>query len=73
LSVTDLRIFLDEDSLTRPVAEQLRRGGIDVTSVDETGRRGLTDAEQLAFASQDMRVLYTKNIGDFRQLHNLYM
>lgn len=41
---------------------------MDVVSVHEIGRRGLSDSEQLRFAIQESRILVTRNRDDFRYL-----
>ena len=41
------------------VADGLRRRGVDVLTVQETGRAGLADEEQLSFALTDERVVVT--------------
>jgi uncharacterized protein with PIN domain len=68
-----IRLCLDEDSMSRALAHNLRLRGIDVTTVAEEGRDGLTDAEQLEFAASQGRVIYTCNVGDFFQLHTEYL
>ncbi len=68
-----IRLFIDEDSMDHRVANALRSRGVDVTTVGEVRTMGFSDAEQLALAIVQQRVLYTFNVGDFCQLHNLYM
>jgi predicted nuclease of predicted toxin-antitoxin system len=46
------------------VADGLRRRSVDVLVVQDTGRRGAPDDEQLAFASQQGRVMVTMD-SDF--------
>jgi predicted nuclease of predicted toxin-antitoxin system len=53
-----LRFHLDE-SVTRRVADGLRRRGIDCTSSPEEGLLGISDDAQLAFAQSTGRVLIT--------------
>ena len=62
-----LRFLLDEDVSVR-IAEGLRHRGIDAVSVHELGGTGLTDEEQLSFASAEGRVLVTYNRSDFQAL-----
>jgi hypothetical protein len=49
-------------------AEELNARGHDATSLREAGLRGLEDAEVLAFAVKERRVLVTENFGDFAML-----
>jgi hypothetical protein len=62
-----VRFLLDED-LPTSVAEAARGLGLDAQSVHELGRRGLSDREQLVFASDEERVLATRNRDDFIRL-----
>jgi hypothetical protein len=59
--------------LTASVVRGLRARGIDVLTAEEAGRQRLSDEEQLSFATQDERCLYTANYGDFARLHAEWM
>jgi len=67
-----LRLFLDED-VHLALAGALRKRGYDATHTGEEGRLGTTDKDQLEFAAEENRCLVTFNIGDFVQLHNLWL
>ncbi|HEY9832542.1 MAG TPA: DUF5615 family PIN-like protein, partial [Stenomitos sp.] len=45
----------------------------DVTTVGEIGTTSFSDENQLILATEQQRVLYTFNVGDFCQLHSVYM
>lgn len=62
-----MRFLLDED-LSPKVAEVARNLGLDVVSVHEVGRRGLSDREQLQFAASEERIFVTRNRNDFIRL-----
>ena len=64
------RLYHDEDALQRALVQALRGEGFDCLTVNEAGMRGRTDDEQLTFATGDARVLYTKNMADFRRLES---
>ncbi|MGH9838547.1 MAG: DUF5615 family PIN-like protein [Blastocatellia bacterium] len=64
-----IRLYFDEDASARAVVHNLRVRGVDVTTAPEQGRAGLSDPEQLEYATQQGRVICTCNIGDFAQLH----
>jgi len=53
-----IKFYFDEH-VPQAVADGLRRRGVDVLVVQDTGRRGAPDDEQLAFASQQGRVMVT--------------
>ena len=60
-------LYLDED-VTNQLAPLLQQRGFDVVSVVDLGRAGLTDEEQLRYAAEQKRVIFTYNIADFVQL-----
>ena len=62
-----LRFYMDEH-YPGPVTQGLRRFGIDVLSVQEARRCGLPDADQLAFATVEERVMVTFD-SDYLALH----
>ncbi|MBI4408133.1 MAG: DUF5615 family PIN-like protein, partial [Gemmatimonadetes bacterium] len=59
-----MRFLLDEDVNPR-VAELAWELGLDVSSVHEIKRRGLTDHDQLQHAAEDGRVFVTRNLDDY--------
>lgn len=62
-----MRFLLDED--LPPLAAETARGlGLDVVSVHELGRIGLSDPAQLRFAAAEGRVMVTRNRDDFIRL-----
>jgi predicted nuclease of predicted toxin-antitoxin system len=63
----EARFLLDED--LNPTAAEVARGlGLDVVSVHEIERLGLSDEEQLRFAATEGRILVTRNRDDFLAL-----
>ncbi len=62
-----IRFHLDE-SMPNAVAEALRRRGLDVTTSSEAQLLAARDDEQLAFATQEARVLVTRD-QDFLRLN----
>lgn len=62
-----MKFFLDED-LPPSVAEIARNQGLDVTTVQEEERHGLSDPEQLKYAASQGRVMVTRNRNDFLDL-----
>lgn len=63
-----VRLYLDEDVHKR-VASALRLRHFDVVSAHEIGRWGLTDEEQLAYATSEGRAIFTYNAADYLKLH----
>jgi hypothetical protein len=68
-----IRLYIDEDAMSRALTHNLRARGVDVTTVREEGRQGGSDEAQLEFACSQGRVLYTCNIRDFYRLHGEFM
>ncbi len=68
-----IRLYMDEDAMSRALINGLRARGVDVTSVEEEGKRALDDRAQLEFSTQQGRVLCTSNIKDFYLLHTEYL
>lgn len=60
-------LYLDED-VTNQLVPLLQQRGFDVVSVIDLGRAGLTDEEQLIFATEQGRAILTYNIADFARL-----
>lgn len=66
-----IRLFLDEDVHSQ-LAQALRRRGFDVTHAQELDRKRRSDPEQLEYAVEQRRCIFTFNIRDFVLLHNEY-
>ena len=62
-----MKWYLDEN-LSQEVAKQLRRHGVDVVSAHEVGREGLSDLEQLLWATQQGRILVTYDVAHYERL-----
>jgi predicted nuclease of predicted toxin-antitoxin system len=63
-----IRLYLDEN-VQHGLTAALRARHYDAVSVDDVGRRGLPDAEQLAYAAATERALFSFNAADFLRLH----
>ena len=60
-----VRLYVDEDASETAVIVGLRARGVELLTTWEAGRLGLSDADQLAFAADQGRALYTFNARDF--------
>lgn len=67
-----IRLYIDED-VHESIAPELRRRGYDVLNTREVNRRGLSDAEQLAYAAAENRTLFSFNAADYTALHKEYL
>lgn len=68
-----IQIHLDEDADSQALLNALRHRGLDVTSSRERGLLRCTDLEQLAWADEHGRVIFTYNAADFFRLHALFL
>ena len=59
-----MKVYLDED-ISPEVAVLLRSMGVDGVSAHEAGNQGLSDREQLEFATAEGRCMVTRNRNDF--------
>ncbi len=64
-----IQLFLDED-VHSGLAHALRKRGYDVIHAQELDRKGRSDLDQLFFAIEQERCLFTFNVKDFVLLHN---
>jgi predicted nuclease of predicted toxin-antitoxin system len=68
-----MRLYLDDDSVNRLLVRLLRQAGHDVCLPSDVGLTGAHDAEHLAKAVVENRVLLTHNHDDFDKLHDLVL
>lgn len=68
-----IRIYFDEDSARHSLARELRVRGADVVTAVEIGTGGQMDEQQLEWATNNSRVLYSFNRGDFFGLHTVWL
>jgi predicted nuclease of predicted toxin-antitoxin system len=71
--MTTIRLYMDEDSMSRSLVRALRARGVDVITALDAGRVERDDAEHLDYATIQGRVLYTCNVADFYRLHRDYL
>ncbi|MCC3413155.1 MULTISPECIES: DUF5615 family PIN-like protein [unclassified Microcoleus] len=64
-----IRLYLDEDTLRKAFVQALRENGVDVVTVSDANNLGRIDEEQLIWATEQGRVIYTFNSRDFCRLH----
>ena len=68
-----IRLYIDEDASRKSFVEALRQRTFDVLSTPEAKNRGLSDLEQLVWARENNRAIYTFNVGDYCRLHKIYL
>jgi hypothetical protein len=67
--VDPIHLYLDEDAQRTSLIRALRARQVDVLTANESELAGVSDADQLAFAASQNRVIFTFNRGDFLRLH----
>jgi hypothetical protein len=67
--MSQVRLYLDEDSMRRSLVFALRARNVDVLTAAEADMINRGDDEQLAAASAFGRVLFTHNTADYCVLH----
>jgi len=67
-----IRLYIDEDSMSRALIRALRARGVDITTAFEENMIEQMDSAHLDYATREDRVLYSYNVKDFYQLHTDY-
>lgn len=68
-----IRLYLDDDSLTKALVRALRERGVDVVTTLQVGLDGRDDEEHLAYAAEQGRVLCSFNTRDFYRIHSEWL
>ena len=67
--VERIKLYLDEDAQRTDLIRSLRARQVDVLTVSEAGLLGSADDVHLQYATEQGRVIFTFNRGDFFHLH----
>jgi hypothetical protein len=67
--MTTIRLYFDEDTMRHSLVRALRSRGIDVITALDAGMIERPDADHVAYASSQGRVLCSSNAGDYYRLH----
>lgn len=70
--MSQIRLYIDEDSGNLSLVESLRNSGVDVMTTPDANKLSSSDEEQLIWATEQGRVIYTANMGDFCRLHRIF-
>ena len=68
-----IRLYLDEDTLSRSLMNALRARNVDMVSAHEAGLVSVADEAHLAYATELERTVFTFNTRDFVQLHKAWL
>ena len=69
--MSKIRLYLDEDIQEQALILALRNSGVDVITTSEANRLSFSDEEQLIWATEQGRVVYSFNRSDFSRLHHI--
>jgi len=70
--LTKISLYLDEH-VQLALAESLRTRGVDVLTTQEAGNICLSDVDQLIFAKENKRILFSYNKRHFAKIHYEWM
>lgn len=68
-----VQLYLDEDTMDADLVHALRIRGVDLTTALDQRMIRRHDADHLALAASQGRVLYSFNVGDYQALHIEYL
>ncbi|MBD2498228.1 DUF5615 family PIN-like protein [Nostoc sp. FACHB-280] len=71
--MSQIRLYMDEDSTARSLVLALQNRGVEVITSLRVNRLGYSDEEQLKWATEQNLVLYSSNIRDFYRLHGAFL
>ena len=71
--MSKINLYLDEDAESNKLMQALRSRNVDVISVANVGMLSRSDEEQLNWALQHQRVIYSFNVRDFYRLHTTWL
>lgn len=71
--MSQVRLYLDEDSMRRSLAFGLRARNVDVLTAAEADMINRQDEDHLTAASSAGRALFTYNTADYCALHQRWM
>jgi len=67
-----VKLYLDEN-VPEAIAVALRLRGYDIRTVKDAGRKGISDSDQLKYATSEDRTIFTFNIADFYKIHTEFV
>jgi hypothetical protein len=71
--VRQFSVYFDEDAMDADLVGALRQRDVPTVTAVEENLIGITDEEQLEYASKHRCVLYTFNVSDFYALHTRWL
>ena len=62
--MSQIRLYIDEDAIARDLVEAFENANIDVLTTADVNKLSFTDEEQLIWATEQSRVIYSFNVND---------
>lgn len=69
MQVSKILLYIDEDSIDEDFVQALKSRNVDVLTVADVGMLHKSDEEQLDWARENCRVIFSFNTRDFYRLH----
>lgn len=69
--MSQICLYFDEDAGKLSLVQALRSSSVDIITTSEANNLGRPDEEQLIWATEQGRVIYSFNMGDFCRLHSI--
>ena len=71
--MSQIRLYIDEDAQVEALLLALRNAGVDAISTSQANNLSFSDEEQLIWATEQGRVIYSFNRRDFTSIHSRFM
>ncbi len=71
--MNQIRLYIDEDSFNKSLIAAFRSADIDVITVADVSKQSCSDEDQLTWASENERAIYSYNRRDFCRLHGEFL
>ena len=71
--MSQICLYIDEDSGNLSLVESLRNSAVEVMTTSDANKLSSSDEEQLIWATEQGRVIYSSNMGDFCRLHRIFV
>ena len=71
--VSQIYFYLDEDTINTALVKAMRNVNLDVVTVADAGRLGYPDEDQLVWATEKRRVIYSFNIEIFTVIASIFI
>ena len=71
--MNQIRLYVDEDSFDKSLIAAFRSADLDVITVADVSKQSYSDEDQLIWAAEQERVIYSYNRRDFCRLHKEFL